>query len=147
MEVEEEGEEVEQGWSCHCCLLETAGPTGGVEGGGPGEQQRSESERKMEEEEGEAGDGGEEEEVAAGGLLYWEEVEGAGHREFLVWRVEVEEELRQGPWMEEVGEGLHGHLWMGEEEGVVVLRCGAVAEEEEGLLPEKEAVGVLQAWR
>lgn len=74
-------------------------------------------------------------------------MEGAGPREFLVWRVEVEEELRQGPWMEEEGGGLRGHLWMGEEEEEVVLRCGEVAEEEEGLLPEKEAVGALQAWR
>lgn len=64
--MEEEGEEVEQGWSCHRCLLETAGPMGGVGGVGPGEQQRSESEM---EEEGEAGDG-EEEEAVAGGLLY-----------------------------------------------------------------------------
>lgn len=67
------------------CLLESAGPMGEVEGVGLAEQWTSA--RKTEEEEGEAGgggdgDGGEEE--GAGDLPWWEEVEEAGHLEFLV---------------------------------------------------------------
>lgn len=144
--MEEEGEEVEQGRSCHRCLLGTAGPMGEVEGAGLGGQQGSA--RKMEEEEGEAGDGdgdgdGGEEEEAAGGLLLWEVVEEVGLLEFPVWRAVVEEELRRGPWTEEGEEGLRGCLWTGEEEEVE-LSCGGAEEEEEGHRHEKEVVEVLQ---
>lgn len=144
--MEEEGEEVEQGRSCHRCLLGTAGTMGEVEGAGLGGQQRSA--RKMEEAEGEAGDGdgdGGEEEEAAGGLLLWGAVEEAGLLEFPVWRAVVEEELRRGPWTEEGEEGLRGHLWTGEEEEEEVeLSCGGAEEEEEGHRHGKEVVEVLQ---
>lgn len=70
-------------------------------------------------------------------------MEEAGLLVFLVWRAEVEEELRWGPWTEEEAEeGLHGRLWKGGE-GEVELSCD-VEEEEEGDHHEKEVEVVLQ---
>lgn len=97
------------------------------------------------EEVGEAGGGGDggEEEEGAGCLPWWEAGEEAAHPKFLVWKEAVEEEWRQGLWMEEGGEeGLHGPLWMGEV-GEVELSCGA-AEEAEGDHHEREEEGELK---
>lgn len=140
--MEEEGEEEGQGWSRPCCLLETAGPVGEVEGVGPGGLWRRA--RGLEEEEGEAGGDDGVEVEGAGDLLLWEEVGEAGHPEFLVWMEEGEEELKLALWREEGEEGeegLPGHLWR-EEEVVVELRCGVV--EEEGGHHEKEVEGELE---
>lgn len=142
--VEEEVVEVEQGRRRRHCLLETAGPMGEVEGAGLGERQKSA--RRMEEEVAEAGggggDGGEEEE--ADELPWWEEVEEAGHPEFLVWREVEVVELRLGLWREEGEEELLGPLWTEVEEGVEPSCGEAEEEEEEGHHHEKEVEGELQ---
>lgn len=111
---------------------------GEVEGAGLGGRQRNV--RKMGEVEGEAGDGDGAEEEGAGDLPWWEEVEEAGHPEFLVGREAEEEEPRQELWTEEGEEELPDHLWTEEGEGVEPS-CGG-EEEEEGHRHEKEVEGV-----